>query len=354
MNNDSYTIPGEAPVTVQLRFNMDFAALVAEEQLDSAVFLVDEQVLKFHPDKFRELRVLSVKSGEAAKEFSYVMELAEQLLAMKVQRNDKLVGVGGGVVCDITGFLGATYKRGISFGFVPTTLLAMVDASLGGKNGINIGNHKNMLGTVAQPAFIAYDHSFLSSLPETEWSNGFAEIIKHACIRDAALFSELEERDIAFYRDNPGRLAELIARNVRIKSVIVSEDVNENGDRKLLNFGHTIGHAVEKLQQTDHGKAISIGMYRDALLSQATGPFREADRIAAVLLRYHLPVHYNGHADELMHYIANDKKSLSDNSIDYIVLEKIGKGVIKNISLQQLEILLKEQHEPDQHIQIRT
>lgn len=353
MNNDSYTIPGQAWITVPLSFDIDFASFTAAGQLDTAIFLVDEQVLKYHPDKFRNLRVLPVKSGEAAKEFGYVMELAAQLLAMKVQRNDRLVGVGGGVVCDMTGFLGATYKRGIPFGFVPTTLLGMVDASLGGKNGINIGNHKNMLGTVEQPAFIAYDHSFLSSLPETEWSNGFAEIIKHACIRDAILFDELEKRDIAFYRKNAGELAALIARNVRIKSSIVSEDVNENGDRKLLNFGHTIGHAIEKIKQIDHGKAISIGMYRDALLSQATGQFREADRIAGILHRYHLPVHYEGHADELMPYIANDKKSLSDNSIDYIVLEKIGKGVIKNIALQQLEILLKEQHEPDQHIQVR-
>lgn len=339
MHNDSYTIPGEPLLTVPLYLDIDFTSFLTARQLEKAVFLVDEQVLRYHPDKFSNLRVIPVKSGEAAKEFGYVIELANQLLALKVQRDDILAAVGGGVVCDITGFLGTTYKRGVTTVFFPTTLLAMVDASLGGKNGINIGNHKNMLGTISQPSLIAYDYNFLSSLADTEWSNGFAEIIKHACIRDEAMFRELEKRTIEYYQQNSNALSELIAANVQIKSRIVSEDVNEQGARKLLNFGHTIGHAIEKLNQTDHGKAISIGMYKDALISEQTGIFNEADRIAATLQQYHLPIHLE--TGDLMPYISNDKKSLSDQSIDYIVLEKIGKGVIKNIPLARLAILLK-------------
>src|SRR5690606_29824847 len=141
----------------------------------------------------------------------------------------------------------SVYMRGIRFGFVPTTLLAMVDASVGGKNGINLGVHKNMVGTFNQPSFILHDSSLLSTLPAAEWNNGFAEIIKHACIKDASLFKKLEESTPSKFRKDIGAMNSLIEKNLKIKYRIVAADEKEKGERMILNFGHTLGHAIENM-----------------------------------------------------------------------------------------------------------
>src|SRR5690606_852417 len=143
-----------------------------------------------------------LNAGEQFKVQQTVNEVIEQLIHFGADRQTWLVGVGGGVVTDITGYVAATYMRGIRFGFVPTSILAMVDASIGGKNGIDVGVYKNIVGTIRQPSFLLYDYQFLKTLPETEWINGFAEIIKHACIKDVRMFNELAGRSITYFQKN--------------------------------------------------------------------------------------------------------------------------------------------------------
>src|SRR5262249_54779473 len=156
-----------------------------------------------------------------------------QLIEYNADRKTTLVGIGGGVVTDLTGYAAAVYMRGIRFGFVPTSILAMVDASIGGKNGIDVGLYKKLVCTIRQPEFLVYDYSFLKSLPKNEWVNGFAEIIKHSCIKDVALFKELEKNKLSFYQKNKPALAKLIQRNAAIKSAVVQKDEFEKGDRRL-------------------------------------------------------------------------------------------------------------------------
>jgi 3-dehydroquinate synthase len=149
--------------------------------------------------------------------------------------------VGGGVVTDITGYAASVYMRGLKFGFVPTSVLAMVDASIGGKNGVDVGIYKNLVGLIKQPDFLLYDYSLLQTLPNDQWVNGFAEIIKHACIKDQQLFSMLENETLESFQSDKNKLAALIEKNVQIKTEVVLKDEFENGDRRLLNFGHTLG-----------------------------------------------------------------------------------------------------------------
>jgi 3-dehydroquinate synthase len=231
--------------------------------------------------------------------------------------------------------------RGIRFGFVPSSILAMVDASIGGKNGIDVGPYKNLAGTIRQPEFLIYDSSFLKSLPQGEWVNGFAEVIKHACIKDAKLFSDLEKNDIRFYRQNKEALGKLVQRNAVIKSDVVKEDEFEQGDRKLLNFGHTWGHAIETKYALPHGHAVAIGMIMACRISEKVTGFRYTSRVADLLEQYGLPTELEVNKEEVFKVLKMDKKKVS-TSMNYVLLNEIGKAVIKNIPLPKLEALVNE------------
>ena len=171
-----------------------------------------------------------------------------------------IVAIGGGIVCDVAGFAASTYMRGLSFGFVPTTLLAQVDASVGGKNGVNLHGYKNLVGTFAQPGFVLCDPELLRTLPTEEVRNGFAEVIKQAAIGDALLFSFLEAGPDAALSLDRAAIDRIVYDCLKVKTNIVKEDELETGERRKLNFGHTVGHAVEKVHGLRHGEAVSIGM----------------------------------------------------------------------------------------------
>ena len=203
---------------------------------------------------------------------------------MEADRKTVLIGVGGGVVTDMTGYVASVYMRGIGFGFIPTSLLAMVDASIGGKNGIDVGVYKNMVGVIRQPSFLFFDTSLLQTLPDKEWKNGFAEIIKHASIKDATMFKQLEQNDVTFYRKKENQLAALVQRNALLKTKVVQQDEFEKGDRKLLNFGHTLGHALENQYELSHGQAISIGMAYASSLSEKINGFKNTESVVSLLL----------------------------------------------------------------------
>jgi 3-dehydroquinate synthase len=230
--------------------------------------------------------------------------------------------------------------RGIKFGFVPTTVLSMVDASIGGKNGIDVGVYKNMVGIIRQPSFILHDMALLKTLPQKEWENGFAEIIKHACIKDAAMFNELEKNSVAMYKANNKSMSNLVKRNALLKTKVVKHDEFEKGERRLLNFGHTLGHALENQYELLHGQAISIGMtYACHIAEQLTG-FKQTERVVKVLEQYGLPTYASFNKQKVFDVLKMDKKR-EKKEMNYILLEKIGKGVVKTISLKQIEKIIQ-------------
>ena len=315
--------------------NSRFTYLKEIVDRQSVVILTDENVAAAHSNRFKNYNTIVLKAGEQYKVQATVDAVIEQLIEMEADRHTTLVGVGGGVITDLTGYIASVYMRGISFGFVPTSLLAMVDASIGGKNGIDVGEFKNMVGVIRQPSFILYDMSLLSSLPHLEWRNGFAEIIKHACIKDAAMFKELEQNNIGYYQRKKTALMQLVQKNALIKTRVVQKDEFETGERRLLNFGHTLGHALETQYELSHGEAIAIGMSYAANLSGGLLGFKNAGRVVSLIEKYELPTHARFDKDKVIRILKMDKKKSRD-SIRFILLERIGKAAIQPISIDQL------------------
>jgi len=308
----------------------------------NTIVVTDQHVYRHHRSLFAGWNTIVLRAGEEYKVQATVDALIEQLISLKADRSTTLVGVGGGVVTDLVGYTAAIYMRGIRFGFVPTTLLAMVDAAIGGKNGVDVGVYKNMAGTIRMPAFLLYDVSFLSTLPTAEWQNGFAEIIKHAAILNATLFGTLEKRSLTFYQNDPGALRALIAVNAKLKYNVVRSDEQEKGNRKWLNFGHTLGHALENQYELSHGQAISLGMVAAASLSAHYLGFSEVSRLEALLDRYGLPTHASYDLKKALLVLGMDKKRQSDR-IGYILLQKIGRATVHSLRLDQLEKQLRKQ-----------
>lgn len=306
---------------------------------NNTIIITDENVHNAHTKRFRNWNCIVLKPGEEYKTQSTVDEIIDQLIEMEADRKATLIGVGGGVITDITGYVASVYMRGISFGFIPTSLLAMVDASIGGKNGIDVGVFKNMVGIIRQPKFILHDMVFLNSLPQNEWENGFAEIIKHAAIKDARMFKELEANTLKHYRSRQKSICELVQRNTIIKTKVVQRDEFEKGERRLLNFGHTLGHALENQYELSHGQAISIGMTYASGVSQKIIGFKEPARVANLLDRYNLPTYADFDKQKVFEVLKMDKKR-ERKEMNYVLLEKIGKGIVKSIPLKQLEEII--------------
>ena len=304
-----------------------------------AVFITDENVFNAHQKRFKGYNTIILKAGEEFKTQSTVDSIIQQLIDFEADRKTILIGVGGGVITDLTGYVASIYMRGIKFGFVPTTLLALVDASIGGKNGIDVGVYKNIVGVTKQPSFILHDLIFLNTLPETEWQNGFAEIIKHACIKDAAMFKELKSHSLKYYTSKKKEACLLIQRNAKIKLKVVQADEFEQADRKLLNFGHTLGHALENQYELSHGQAISIGMTYASEISQQLLGFKQTDAVTQVLEQYGLPTYADFNKKQVFEVLKMDKKR-ARKEMNYILLEKIGKGIVLPIPLDDLETLI--------------
>src|SRR5882757_5290969 len=288
---------------------------------ENTVLITDENIHALHAAKFEGWKTIIIKAGEQYKQQSTVDDIIGQLIALGADRKTFIVGVGGGVITDIAGYVAGVYMRGLKFAFIPTTILAMVDASIGGKNGVDVGLYKNLVGLIKQPEFLIYDHSFTATLPAEEWINGFAEIIKHAAIKDAALFELLENNSIWSFKNDKHLLADLITKNVVIKTTVVVNDEFEQGERKLLNFGHTFGHAIENVYQIPHGHAVSIGMVMAATISEEINNFYSEDkqRLINVLENYALPVRIEYDKSKVLSILKMDKKKTGDN-ISFILL----------------------------------
>jgi 3-dehydroquinate synthase len=327
--------------TVAYYFDAEFSFLEEIVSKEQAILVTDENVFAAAKEKFDGWRTIVIKAGEQYKQQATVDLIVQQLVDQEADRNSTVIGVGGGVVTDITGYAASIYMRGVRFGFVPTTILAMVDASIGGKNGVDVGQYKNLVGLIKQPDFLLFDYSLLATLPQEQWINGFAEVIKHACIKDAGMFDLLGKHVIGDFQTDTALLAALIERNVHIKTTVVLNDEFEKGDRKLLNFGHTLGHAIENVYQLLHGHAISIGMMTAAAISGKLNGFSIEDmqRLKELLERYQLPTEKAFEKDKVWNLLKMDKKRAS-SEMNFILLNKIGEAVVKPIPLVQLEQLI--------------
>jgi 3-dehydroquinate synthase len=306
----------------------------------SSIIVTDENVFNAHTKRFKNWNTIVLKPGEEYKIQSTADNIIEQLIEMEADRKTTLIGVGGGVITDMTGYVASVYMRGLKFGFLPTTLLSMVDASIGGKNGIDLGVYKNIVGIIRQPSFILHDMVFLNSLPQSEWENGFAEIIKHACIKDLAMFRELEASTLKKYQSRQTSICELVQKNALLKTKVVQQDEFEKNERRLLNFGHTLGHALENQYELSHGQAISIGMTYASHISQQLTGFKETERVVNVLAKYGLPTYASFDKEKVFSVLKMDKKR-EKSEMNYVLLDKIGKGVIKSIPIKELESIIK-------------
>ncbi len=328
---------------VSYYFGASFSELEQIVSKERTIIVTDENVFGSSKKMFDGWKTIVVKAGEEHKQQSTVDLIIQELIRLEADRNTFIVGVGGGVVTDIAGYAACVYMRGLKFGFVPTTILAMVDASIGGKNGVDVGAYKNLVGLIKQPEFLLFDYSLLQTLPNEQWVNGFAEVIKHACIKDAELFALLEKHSLEDFQSDKKLLAELIERNVQIKTAVVVSDEFEKGDRKLLNFGHTLGHAVENIYELPHGHAVSIGMVAASAFSEKINGFSpaERERIKALLLKYHLPTELEFDKTQVWSLLKMDKKR-AGAEMSFILLDKIGEAVIKQIPLNKLEELINQ------------
>ncbi len=322
-------------VGTDLYWHYHFGELLTTQNPKNTFILTDKNVHKHYAHLWKEYNCIVLENAENSKSFTAIENVVNQLLEYGADRNATLIGIGGGALTDIAGFVAGIYKRGIKCILAPTTILAMVDAAIGGKNGVNIGNYKNMAGLILQPEAIWYDWDFLQTLPKEEWINGFAEIIKHAAIKDKNLFATLQQNSLSFYKNNKADLSKLIQQNINIKSTVVISDATEKNERKLLNFGHTLGHAIEHLYQLQHGQAIAIGMAFAARLSEKTNGFKQTNNLIQLLEQYHLPVQLDYDKGKIANYMFADKKAI-DNDIHFILLNEIGNATIVPIRKSDL------------------
>ena len=276
-----------------------------------------------------ELTLLTVAAGEKSKSMAAAENLIDGMLAAGLDRGSFVVALGGGVIGDLAGFVAAIYQRGIPFVQIPTTIVAQVDSSIGGKTGVNAKAGKNLIGAFHQPCLVLADTDTLATLPDREYREGFAEVIKHAAIRDAEM---LDAIDASARRES---LAPLVARNIGIKAAIVAEDEKERSDKRaLLNFGHTVGHAIENVAgygELLHGEAISIGLAAALVISQKKSGLsaQDADRIRTKLSSFGLPLTLPKHlgTDALLSAAAKDKK-FSGGKIRFVVVPRLGEAVV--------------------------
>jgi 3-dehydroquinate synthase len=301
------------------------------------IIITDDNVNRLYGDKFPKIPVFSLSPGEESKKLEVIEYLAEQLLLAGIDRSGFVLAVGGGVVCDIAGFLASVYMRGIRCGYVSSTLLSQVDASTGGKNGVNLGGSKNILGTIRQPEFVICDPEMLQTLPEHDYLSGLAELIKTAVIGDKELFDLIEKSFEKIMSRDTDLLAILIAKSVRFKGLVVSEDEKETGLRRILNFGHTFGHAIEMQKGVSHGFAVASGM---VLATEFSFKRRYINlvgkqRIIRLLERFKLLTELDLTGNQMEELVLHDKKK-TGTEIHFVFTQGIGKAIVEKIPVDDV------------------
>jgi len=304
-----------------------------------SILVTDRRVFGLHRSFFSGWKVLFVGRGEGRKTLAAVDDLLKRLLHAGADRTTTVAAVGGGVVSDVAGLAAALYMRGLRLVIVPTTLLAQADACLGGKNGVNLDRFKNMIGTIRQPDLVLIDTGFLETLPRREARNGLAEIVKSAAVADAGLFRDLECQAGKALALDPAVMRRFIERSLRVKARIVERDELEAGPRRLLNFGHTFGHALEREGRFSHGEAIAVGMCAAARISTRLGllPETESARLIRLIRSLGLPASAGGSAARALASMDKDKKR-AGNVVRFVLLKgAVGRAIVRPIPAGELK-----------------
>lgn len=321
-------------------FNPSLHALLPEWRARHSrlCFVVDQGLWAAQPDFFQGLApLLLVRGDEKAKTWHRAGKLIQDWIALDLDKRSLVVAIGGGALTDLVGFAASVYLRGIPLALVPSTLLAAVDAAIGGKNGVNTSLYKNMIGTIRQPDEWVFDARLLASLPEAEWASGFAEVIKYGCIREASILEQLQPHTLRDFMVGNADISAIVAQCVRIKSTVVQQDPNDQGIRRTLNFGHTLGHAIEKRSRIRHGYAVAIGMVLATKLSQSLLGLESSalSQLITLLKQYQLPTETHLKLDEIWSLVLKDKKKSGDR-LDFIVLQKMGEAIRQSLPLTDL------------------
>lgn len=306
------------------------------------IVITDRNIDRTHHDLIADYEHIFIGQGEQAKSLATLEDIYRKLIDMGADRSTFILGIGGGIATDIAGFIASTYMRGVEFGFITTTLLGSVDASVGGKNGVNVGGFKNMVGTFSQPKFVICDVSLLHTLPDKEFRAGLAEVIKTAILGDAALFEKLEQTSFEELRKDDAKLEDVIRSSVAVKAAVVAEDEREGGRRRILNLGHTIAHAIEKCsKQYNHGEAVAIGLVQTTKSARAQELLSEEDaaRILALIERYGFDTALPIERKQMFKAIEGDKKR-KGSSIHLIYPIAIGDVVDKVVEFKDLQSAL--------------
>ena len=338
--------------------------LMAPLQLSSckALIVTDSNVEKLYlreiqtllKGQFKKLCSFTVPAGEENKNLYNIRDILRILILEKFERRDIIIALGGGVIGDMAGFASAVYLRGIRFIQLPTTLLSDTDSSIGGKTGVDLESYKNMVGAFHQPSLVYINVSFLKSLPKREFASGMAEILKHGLIRDNAYYEWLINRFNEINALDTTVLLEMISRSLEIKSRVVEEDPTEKGVRAILNFGHTIGHAIERYMDFKllHGECVALGIIAASYISYERGNISREEfyEIRDMFLPFNLPLTLDADADsaEILRITKLDKK-MDSGHVRFILLKKVGEAVIDTtVSDEEIirginELILKDE-----------
>ena len=280
--------------------------------------------------------------GETSKTLRTLDVIYRRFIELGVDRSCFVLAVGGGIVTDVAGFAASTFMRGVEFGFISTSLLGQVDASVGGKNGVNVDGYKNMVGTFTQPRFVVCDVNLLRTLSAREFRTGLAEIIKAGVIGDATLFEMLEQADFSTLQRDTERLSEIVYRAVKVKADIVERDERESGDRRLLNLGHTLAHAIEKSSSKfNHGEAVAVGlaMIADVAAKQGLLAAEDKERILNLLQRAGFALEPPVEVRTLLKAVKRDKKA-EGNDIYIVFPRAIGRCEVVRMPVEEFKTLV--------------
>lgn len=311
------------------------AELLPELLPEGRVVVVSDATIDrlYHPLLAKYDAVL-IGTGESIKTLQTVETIYRRFIELGVDRATFVLAVGGGIVSDVAGFAASTYMRGLRFGFVSTTLLGQVDASVGGKNGVNVDGYKNMAGTFTQPQFVVCDPALLRSLPDREFRAGLAEVVKAAIIADADLFARIEQVSFETLRADTDLLADVISAAIRVKADIVEYDEKETGERRKLNLGHTLAHAIEKSSnRMNHGEAVAVGTALIAGAAVKLGVLKDEARrrIEALLVRLGFDLTPPVEMKRLLKEVGKDKKN-EDGMLRIVLPVGIGDCEVRKIS----------------------
>ncbi len=302
------------------------------------VVISDVNIDRLYGSLVSDYEHILIGVGESVKTLNTISSICHQLVEMKADRDIFLLGIGGGIVTDITGFVAAIYKRGVRFGFVSTTLLSQVDAGVGGKNGVNLDGYKNMIGTFLQPEFVICDVDMLVSLPLREFRAGLAEIIKSAILANGELFDMLESYDLETLRAGGVPLSKVIFESIKIKAHVVDMDEREAGERRKLNLGHTFAHAIEKSSSVmNHGEAVGVGLSIVTEMAVAMDVLSrcEAERVKNLLLKYGFELNPPVDISTLLKAIVHDKKAV-EGGINMVLPTSIGSCKVQKMSIAEI------------------